>query len=186
MKYISNSTTVTTRSGVEVSYLANVDQFAFRTKKDKALRSKEDNDCVVVALAHALGISYSKAHAFCKEYFNRKDKEGVFYFHRILFTNKQKYKEIAEKYLGNKKLKAVNATTVYRNRCEWYGTMKEVQRKMTLKTFLKTYPKGRYVLAFSDHAIAVIDGVVVGNGEIGDAIRVRRPIEIAVEVECLI
>ena len=183
MKYISKSATILTPEGVEVPYLANSDDFIIRTKKDRELRAKEYSDCVVVSIAHALDISYTKAHAFCKEFFSREDKQGVLGFHRIAYTNRERYKTIAEKYFGSKVLKRINTTSKYRNRCHWSGEMRSVARNMTLKTFLKTYPKGRFILAFNDHAIAVIDGIVCGNGTATDAFRLRRRVGIAVEVK---
>ena len=124
MKYVVKSSTILTPEGVEVPYLANSDDFIIRTKKDRELRAKEYSDCVVISIAHALDISYSKAHAFCKEFFDREDKQGVLGFHRIAYTNKEKYKAIAEKYFGSKVLKPIETTSKYRNRSHWSGEMR--------------------------------------------------------------
>jgi len=42
--------------------------------------SREKNDCVVRSFMSAFDISYDKAHSFCKEKLNRKDKGGVYNF----------------------------------------------------------------------------------------------------------
>ena len=35
--------------------------------------------------------------------------------------------------------------------------------KMTVGTFLKEYPKGKYLIHVRSHAFAIVDGVVMGN-----------------------
>jgi hypothetical protein len=40
-----------------------------------------------------------------------------------------------------------------------------VKRNMTTGTFIKKYPKGRYLVVVRGHAFSIIDGVVVGNTE---------------------
>jgi len=35
--------------------------------------------------------------------------------------------------------------------------------RMTIGSFIKKYPKGRYLMHVRSHAFAIIDGVVVGN-----------------------
>ena len=182
MNYVGKASLVTTGQGVEVPYLDDCNTYIVKTKKDKELRAAEYADCVVVALAHALEISYSKAHSYCKEFFNRENGKGTLDFYKIRLATSAKYRSIADKYFPTKKVDEIDTGKLYRNRCKWSGEMRFVERNMTLKTFLKYYPKGRYVLGFTDHAIAVIDGVVVGNAGISDAIRLRRPVYFAVQV----
>jgi hypothetical protein len=40
-----------------------------------------------------------------------------------------------------------------------------VKRNMTTGTFIKKFPKGRYLVVVRGHAFSIIDGVVVGNTE---------------------
>lgn len=49
-----------------------------------------------------------------------------------------------------------------------------VKRNMTTGTFIKKFPKGRYVVVVRGHAFSIIDGVVVGNT--GDAKMKKRVI----------
>lgn len=182
MSYIGKASVIKTGQGVEVPYLSDCDQFIIRSKKDRELRQKEYSDCVVVSVAHAANISYSQAHAFCRDLFDRENKQGVIGFHRIALSGNQRHKEVVGKYLKGKKLKRVKSHTTYRNYSPWSGEVEPKARRMTLKTFLKTYPKGRFIVAFNNHAIAIIDGVVAGNGTATDAFQVRRPINLAVQV----
>ena len=70
----------------------------------------------------------------------------------------------------------------FSNLGDQYGHMKYdvkvkgqvVKRNMTTGTFIKKFPKGRYVVVVRGHAFSIIDGVVVGNT--GDAKMKKRVI----------
>jgi hypothetical protein len=56
-----------------------------------------------------------------------------------------------------------------------------VKRNMTTGTFIKKFPKGKYLVVVSGHAFSIIDGVVVGNT--GDAKMKKRVILYSWEVK---
>jgi len=181
--YRKKAESMKAKCGTEVKYIKNPDSIILKSQRDVVLSAGEDNDCVVHAVAHVFGFGYKKAHDFCREFYNRKKGRGVFGFRKIgLIDRRIKYASLKDKYFPKHKITEVRSTNSYRVRCEWTGEMRTKIRNMTLKSFLKNYPTGRYLLAFSDHAIAIIDGVVVGTGK-GDPHRLRRPIEVAFEVK---
>ena len=179
--YQSKADTYRAKCGTEVKYIKQPDAIILKSQRDVVLSAGENNDCVVHAVAHAFEFGYHKAHSFCKDLFNREKGKGVFGFDKLGRLHSQKYTDFASKYLTRNTIKEVDSSNTYRVRCEWSGKVMNKKRNMTLKSFLKKYPEGRYIVGFYNHAIAVIDGVVVGNGK-RDANRLRRPIEKAYRV----
>jgi len=130
---------------------------------------RERADCVVHAFAAVTDSNYFEAHKFCSYVLERKDRRGVFYFRKkmslsdtVLDCNrilKKKYKvvtnhtgfKIDDKFFDPKKIPLVTR----------YGKTRASQ--MTVGTFIKHYPKGKYIISIRGHAFAILDGVVVGN-----------------------
>jgi len=130
---------------------------------------KEKADCVVHAFAAVTDSGYKEAHKFCSYVLERKNRCGVFYFRRkmnltdtVLDCNrilKKKYNsitnhtgfKIGDKFFDPKKIPLVTR----------YGKTRASQ--MTVGTFIKHYPKGKYLIAIRLHAFAIIDGVIIGN-----------------------
>ena len=102
--------------------------------------SGEKNDCTVISLSHALGISYQDAHAICKRY-GRKNKKGfslrrVFRFH----NNKR---DVLRKFI-NHKYRIINLGRPY----------------MTIKTFKKWRTTGTFICSSSTHSFCIKDGII--------------------------
>ena len=181
--YQKKAKSISVKCGTNVSYIEDPDKIILKSQRDVALSAGETNDCVVHAVAHVFEFGYKKAHDFCREFYKREKGRGVFGFRDIgLIGKKEKFDWAKEKYFSNHNISKVNTENKYRVRSEWSGKMQTKLRRMTLKSFLKNYPTGRFLLAFNNHAIAVIDGVVVGNGK-WDARRLRRPVEVAFEIK---
>jgi len=144
--------------------------------KSRIARS-ETNDCVVLAIASVTGSSYDKSHKYVKDTFNRPKGGGTPMFDHIMKKNQGK------KLLGSTYERITNHTkTKYTKKVRYYGgeTVYEYEydskfvplitkygitrvSQMTVKTFLKKYPKGKYLIHVRGHAFAILDGVIVGN-----------------------
>ena len=146
------------KSGYEVS------------SKSEIARS-EKNDCVVRAIANAFKVNYDMAHVFVKENFDRKNGKGT---HQ---TN-TKLKQLAKKPieldpsgqldLFSQDKKVINIKHI--------GDMPKKGGKLinraykhkkvayTVKAFAQKFKTGTYVLLVHKHALAIVDGVVIDNG----------------------
>jgi hypothetical protein len=71
------------------------------------IAKKETNDCVVVTIASCFDITYDKAHKFCKEYFNRYDREGTMMVPNRLYSFYISNKTL----ISNKKKTLIGTTT---------------------------------------------------------------------------
>ena len=98
-------------------------------------RYKEDNDCLVRAMATAFNTSYDKAHAHMKK-IGRPPKKGI---------DTSVFIETFPKSLVNTKYKV--------------GPYSR-KNKITIARFCKEHPVGRYFIVLKGHAIAIVDGVV--------------------------
>ena len=150
--------------------------------KSRIARS-ETNDCVVLAIAAVTGSSYDKSHKYVKDTFGRPKGKGTPMFDHIMKKNQGK------KLLGSTYERVTNhtETTYIKTRKifhwetqEYVGRPSEVTirskyvplittygktrvSQMTVKTFLKKYPKGKYLIHVHSHAFAILDGMVIGN-----------------------
>lgn len=103
----------------------------------------ERDDCLVRSLAMVADISYETAHTVC-ELAGRPKGKG-WYLRRCAQTAKE---------LGIK----VESFDLYS-----YQVSKKV-RRVSISTFLRDNPKGRFWVARRGHALAIIDGKMYGEG----------------------
>jgi hypothetical protein len=135
---------------------------------DSSIAKTESNDCVVRAIASAFEMHYDDAHKFVATRWFRGNREGT-----RNFVGGMRHM------IDNKIL--INGKS-FSNLGDQYGHMKYdvkvkgqiVKRNMTTGTFIKKFPKGRYVVVVRGHAFSIIDGVVVGN--VGDSKMKKRVI----------
>ena len=106
----------------------------------------EKNDCVVVALASALKMSYKAAHKLASKY-GRKNRQGMYTEHVNRMT----------KEISSLRMMTMDEITTY------YKSTGKL-RANTLSTFTKRYPVGTYFLLVRRHAVTVKDGVVLERG----------------------
>jgi len=132
------------------------------SKNESALARKENNDCVVRAFMAALDLSYDKAHAWVKKELKRQDCKGTYtyaYGKNILGKTKNGLKI---SFLGahpSRNMKhAVGSNKILAN------PKYKKQTGYTLKSFMEDNPVGRFVLIVQGHAVAVVNGVLYGNG----------------------
>jgi hypothetical protein len=124
------------------------------SKTDCSLAKAEKNDCVVRSLASATGVSYRTAHTFCKEEMGRENKKGT---NNLLMTNLFLKAQDDGLKLGTKDfdvygLKKHEVKNLYKLKGE------EIWRQKTLKSFMKSHPKGTYMVMVAKHALCVKDG----------------------------
>jgi hypothetical protein len=135
---------------------------------DSKIAQSETNDCVVRAIASAFEMHYDEAHDFVASNWFRRNREGT------------------RNFIGGMRSMVDKGVLIngksFSNLGDQHGHMKYdvkvkgqiVKRNMTTGTFIKKFPKGRYVVVVRGHAFSIIDGVVVGNT--GDAKMKKRVI----------
>lgn len=108
----------------------------------------EKNDCTVVAVQVTKGITYEQALAYAKENLGRTEesKEGPSLEALTKALNKDK---------DYSALKPASIQNVYKLKTG------PVVRSMTVGSFVKKYPTGKYLIVINKHALPVVDGVVV-------------------------
>lgn len=101
---------------------------------------KEKRDCSVRALARALDVSWQTAHAICKKH-GRKNKKGFSLIGTVFNMRRNEFKMF--EFYGKKFLVTM------------YG-----RPKMTMATFVASFPEGRFIVCVPRHYCNVIDGNV--------------------------
>ena len=136
----------------------------------------EKKDCFVRALAAGFEINYNDAHAIAKDRFNREDKKGT-KGHEIISGMKKIQEEGIV--LGDviAKVKVLKGLEI-KNRYKLYGEL--IDRKKTVKSFIKDHPKGNYIVTVSKHAFVVKDGKLIDN--VGEEFRPTRKVDGAYEI----
>ena len=128
--------------------------------KTSKVANKENNDCVVKAVAASIGVTYDVAHSFVKETFNREDRKGV--LNKDLVENMSKLSEVGVAKIGTKDVSfEVMPKQAITNMYKLYGEL--IHRQKTVKSFMESYPKGSYIVTVAKHAFAVVDGVMIDN-----------------------
>ena len=166
----------------KVSFIDTND--AIKGYSESDIASSENNDCVVRAFAAVTDVNYDEAHDYVKRIFKRPKGKGTPRFGPImeqragLYTcGKRKYERMTNhtETTYTKKRKVFNwdskeyvldSTEVtiksrFMPLITTYG--KTRLSRMTVGTFIKEYPKGRYLIHVRGHAFAIINGVVAGN-----------------------
>jgi|TARA_R100000231_G_C5277592_1_gene150610 hypothetical protein len=136
----------------------------------------EKNDCFVRALAAATEVDYDTSHEFVQKTFKRKPKKGT-ENHQIVKAMAGFQEEGMN--IGNKSFK-VNVLPKSRitNTYKLYGEL--IDRKKTVKSFIKDNPKGTFVVGVSKHAFTVKDGVLIDN--VGEEFRPTRKVDMAYKI----
>jgi len=141
----------------EIKYIPTKD--AIIGYKDSKIAQSESNDCVVRAIASSFEMHYDEAHKFVAKKWFRGNREGT------------------RNFIGGMRGMVSKGVLIngksFSNLGDQHGHMKYdvkvkgqiVKRNMTTGTFIKKFPKGRYLVVVRGHAFSIIDGVVVGNTE---------------------
>ena len=125
---------------------------------DSKIAQSESNDCVVRGIASSFEMHYDEAHKFvAKNWF--RGNQGTRNFVGGMRSMVRRGVLINSKSFSN--LGDQNGHMKYDVKVK--GEI--VKRSMTTGTFIKKFPKGRYLVVVRGHAFSIIDGVVVGNTE---------------------
>lgn len=156
-------------------------KFAISTKvignyKGSDLASSERNDCSVRAFAGLLDTQYEPAHAFVKDRFCRKDKQGVAAMPEICrqMSEKEETYSIDGVNFNIEYLSDEHITNQYKLKGEI------INRKKTVKSFVHDHEEGFYLVFVSGHVFAVKDGTIIDNES--DEYRPTRKVLGAVKV----
>lgn len=114
-------------------------------------RADESRDCTVRALANAAVMDYNEAHELLA-YYGRPSRRGA------------KFSTMFPAYAdaGFSKVKTFGTTGASRFARKTFGHMiEDCEEGITLKNFCKKYNKGRYIVVYLGHALAVVNGQVI-------------------------
>jgi hypothetical protein len=118
---------------------------------------RDSNYCTVSALSATLGISFDQAYDYARDNWSRQRGRGVTTSIMLKTLPQAIGKEYAKEVLGQE-VTRVKAEQDYK---QPEGYM--LTRDMTLSTFAKKYPRGKYYILVKGHALAVIDGEIVDH-----------------------
>lgn len=140
------------------------------------IAKQETNDCVVRAIAVLEDRSYDSAHTEARLQLNRRNRSGV-KLHALLnwLENVRQYKRVITEQPPN----SIGRTpkTVYTNK----KTGQKTFCRMSVGSFLKLYPTGKYYVIVPRHIFAVVNGEVLGN--VADAQKLRILVDYAFKVD---
>jgi len=162
-KNIIETTTVKTWSGRTVTRKKIKDEFFVNSnvvaESNSELAKKETNDCVVRAFMMALDLPYDKAHKFVADKFNRVNRRGTYtsqYLKNVIGRVKNGYRM---------SLMGYHPRYAFGDRKKLVNPKYSKETGYTVKSFMEQYPKGRYFIIVKGHALALVDGVLYGNGD---------------------
>ena len=141
----------------EIKYIPTKD--AIIGYSDSKIAQSESNDCVVRGIASSFKMHYDEAHKFVAKTWFRRNRQGTRNFIGVMRGMVSRGVLINGKSFSN--LGDQNGHMKYDVKVK--GEI--VKRSMTTGTFIKKFPKGRYLVVVRGHAFSIIDGVVVGNTE---------------------
>jgi hypothetical protein len=116
-------------------------------------RDGEYSDCAVCAVSNATGLPYEKVHDVFK-FYGRRDRKST--ETRICI---KAYLALGLFPLGTfgTTLSAKVESFIFEN----LGCAAPINPGISIKSFMKKYPTGRYVCVSSNHAFAIVDGALV-------------------------
>jgi hypothetical protein len=149
-------------------------RYSLISYSDSLLAKGEDNDCVVRAVASAFEVSYEIAHTWVASTFNRVPRKGTRRFSSIMHSLTEAF---------GKSIRDLRTSSIYFGKGMYtyykqYGKINE--RHMTVLTFMRDHPFGKYILVTKRHAFSLIDGVIVGT--FSDPQRLRKRLESAFKI----
>ena len=144
-------------------------------KGNSKIQAGETNDCSVRAFATALDVTYDSAHQFVKETYDRVDKKGCEKMVSRTCKLEGKVLEVENTEFNIKPLNKKLITNTYKLRGE------VIERKKTVKSFLKDFGAGIYLVMVSGHIFTVKDGTMIDNA--GEEWRPTRKEEDVFEIK---
>ena len=139
------------------------------------IAKNETNDCFVRAVASATDVDYDTAHKYVADTFGRKKGKGTEFTSLVMMKLEEKGMLIGNK---NVKVKVMSRDQIT-NRYKLHGEV--IKRQKTVKSFIKDYPKGTYIVGVAGHAFTVKNGVLVDNA--GEEFRPTRKVQSAFRID---
>ena len=143
-------------------------------KGNSKIQAGETNDCSVRAYATALDVTYDAAHEFVKGTYDRIDRKGCNKMVGITSKLEGKDLEVENTKFNIKPVNKYQITNRYKLRGE------VIERKKTVKSFLKDFGTGIYLVMVSGHVFTVKDGTMIDNA--GEEWRPTRKVEDVFEI----
>ena len=134
----------------------------------------EKNDCFVRAVASASGSSYDAAHSFVGETFGRIERKGTMFVDSTMKQIEGKLQEFGQVKVKFEELPKNKIKNTYK----LHGEI--IDRQKTVKSFIKTNPKGTFIVLVAKHAFTIKDGVLIDNQ--GEEFRPTRKVQSAYRV----
>lgn len=123
---------------------------------DSVTAFKEKSDCVVYAIASAFNLDYETAHAFVAERFGRKARSG---------TKSSKLHDGLTAMWHNQELlnghRVADKITELTTLTKWKLQGERRTRRMRIKSFVKAFPQGTYLVLVRGHALTIKDGEAI-------------------------
>lgn len=147
---------------------------AIKNYKESVKAKNEKNDCFVRAVASASGSSYEAAHSYVKNVFGRQDRQGTQAVGLTMRTIEGKLQEFGNVKVKFEKLPKEKLVNTYK----LYGEL--IDRQKTVKSFIKSSPRGTFIVLVAGHAFTIKDGVLIDNQ--GEEFRPTRKVQDAYRV----
>jgi hypothetical protein len=132
-----------------------------------ATHQTETNDCTVVAMAHAAGITYAEAHCWAKGA-GRKNRGGMRNYEIACMMRRYEASGAAKiqvvPFEPPTRPSIVKTATYSPLNGMWSRFRRPRRTGTTVAQFIRTLPKkGRFYVACTSHAFAVVGGVLMDN-----------------------
>ena len=137
--------------------------------------SSEKNDCSVRAFTTALDVDYDAAHSYLKETFKREDKKGC----KEMVSTAKKLEGETQKIDNVEFDLQVLPEDKVTNTYKLHGEV--IARKKTVKSFIKDFAQGIYLVLVSGHVFTVKNGLMIDN--VGEEWRPTRKVESVFELK---
>lgn len=142
----------------------------YQVSGSSEIAKKENNDCVVRAIANSFGVNYEQAHTFVADKFDRKKGKGTKFAISTMKTLSKEpitFPALGQLDLFNEDEKVINikhmGDSPKRGGKLINKSYKHKPVAYTVKTFLQNFKKGKYFVLVNKHAFAVNNGVLVDN-----------------------
>tara|TARA_R110000772_G_scaffold183185_1_gene294379 strand:+ start:2100 stop:2624 length:525 start_codon:yes stop_codon:yes gene_type:complete len=152
------------------------------------LSQLENNDCVVRAVQHAFGVDYIDAHHFCEIKLHRVSGDGVYtsrylpkvkqaFGQKVKMIGKPLFKGGTKRPLRKKKTKMEKWSNAKQKYCK---VRRVVDVAYKVKEFVKDNSEGVFIVCVKGHAMALVNGKIIGNWN--DGKRLNREVMTAYQV----
>ena len=128
---------------------------------NSVIAKSEGNDCSVRAMAVACNTTYDSAHSWVAKNWNRLPKKGIKLSCLFDYAHTHIAGGFKFNFIDTSKDNVIAKSTTDPVRTASKIIARKSRREfITISEFIKRYPRGRYLVIVSGHALAVVDGVM--------------------------